>query len=303
MPLRPPIRLRLPERKAVTIAAGWVCYKGIIIAADGEVTHGVIKSQRVKMFECSPAEDIKIMGAGAGDELLVDNVREKIGESLDVSVPDLVSIKRGIEKIVLDTLKDIWPLYAPDDRPDIELLLGVKAADGLGLFQVSGPLVREVPLFDAIGFGTDLAMYKAKYIAAPLLPPKIATGMLAHIIKVVKDNVKYCGGDSTMWILHDDGNKEEISLDVIRDAEKLYGLFELAVSAFAYLLPTFPGVKANQNLAEWMLEQDHLLSKSEADTRLDLCMGIIQEFNSEKAKKYWLERMAGTPDEPTTDPK
>jgi len=179
---------RLPSTGiAVTIAADLVCPDGIILAADGEVTHTYVKSAKVKLFERREiSAHITIIGAGAGDDLFIDTVTQKLGEQLDTNTPDLVSVKQGIEKIVLRAYQNAWPLYDTGKKPDLQILLAIKAVDGLGFFEINGPLVRGVSEYPCIGYGTDLAIYKHKHLFMPRLPLELVTPLMVHLIKTSK---------------------------------------------------------------------------------------------------------------------
>jgi 20S proteasome alpha/beta subunit len=222
----------------MTIAAGVVCADGVVIAADGEVTHNLVKTQKVKLFDCCAlSNDVTIAGAGAGDELFVDVVVQKLREQIDGATSDLLDTKRQVERIVLQACQDAWPLYQENNKPDLQLLLGVKAADGMGLLEVHGPLVRSLPEFGCIGFGTDLAAYKSKNIFIPQLPLDAATPLLIHLVKVVKDNAVYCGGETSVWVVHLDGRIEAKDEQYIKKAESAYGALDMAINFVSHLLP------------------------------------------------------------------
>jgi hypothetical protein len=237
----------------VTIAAGQICSNGIVIAADGEITHTLVKTQKVKLFECQGiSEQVAIIGGGAGDELFVDAVVEKLREQLDIATPDLVSIKREIEKIVLQACQDAWPLYESNNRPDLQLLIAIKAVDGLGLLEVNGPLVRNVSEFGSIGFGTDLAIYKSKHLFMPRMPIELAAPIMVHLVKTVKDNARYCGGKTSVWVLLQDGTIDVKTEEYIERAEVAYEALDMGISLISFALPILRG-------ADGKLIMDHLV--------------------------------------------
>lgn len=90
----------------MTIAAGVMCSNGIVIAADGEVTRNLVKANKVKSFDLVISEHVSIIGVGAGDEIFVDSVTQKLKEQLDFSTPDLVCVKDEIEKLVRQACED-----------------------------------------------------------------------------------------------------------------------------------------------------------------------------------------------------
>lgn len=218
----------------MTIGIGLVCSDGIVIAADGEITHGLVKSQRVKLFEIrGVSEDVSLVAAGAGDEMFIDGIRERLQEQLTAEVPDIVSLKRGIEGIVVQACNEIWPLFDPANRPTIELLLALKAVDGCALLHVDGPLVRHLADVGFIGFGRDLALYKSKQLLViPSLSVEIAAPVVIYLVKTVKDNARYCGGETSVWVLHSSGTIVTKAQGDIQKIEIAYAAFDLVCHCF-----------------------------------------------------------------------
>src|SRR5713226_8596853 len=73
-----PIPKRLPRRKYVTIAAGFCCKDGMVIAADSqETTLGYMKGEKEKIRYCKMSA-WSIAVVGAGDSTYVEMCMDKI---------------------------------------------------------------------------------------------------------------------------------------------------------------------------------------------------------------------------------
>jgi hypothetical protein len=228
---------RLPSGETVTIGVGLLCRDGIIVGADSEESRLYVKSQKVKLFEIPISQDVTIAGAGAGDSIFVDSVVQKFSDRLVVDRPDLVCVKEGVEEIARNACQDAWPLYSNGSKPELKLILGIRTLGELGLIHVDGPLVRSLPKYGFVGYGTDLAIYQAKKFLVPVLSIGLATPIVVHIIHAIKQNVLYCGGKTSLKILKVDGSIENKSDEYIRKTEAAYEAMEVVLALLTNILP------------------------------------------------------------------
>jgi hypothetical protein len=265
----------------MTIAAGILCSDGLIIAADGEVTQNYMKSQRVKLFQCQNLlEGLTIIGAGSGDEFFVDTVVQKFNEQFDVETPDLVSIKNEIERIVREACQAAWPLFESKDKPGLQLLLGLKAIDGFGLVEVNGPLVRSVNDYGYIGYGTELATYKSKFILSKIYPCEALLPIVINILKVVKDNAMYCGGDTSIWVLDSNGAVEVKPHSYITKFETVHIVLEKLWQVLPLVLPYIPPHQQGKTMLDLLMEHADKFSPTD-----DLHAQILKFVTSMRAKQ------------------
>jgi len=234
----------------MSIAAAIVCKDGIVLCADSQETldqyFKVHKPKLVELPLVSP--DLKVVVVGAGDGMFIDVLIEKISEKIDLAIPNEGAVQGAIDLAVKEVCASNWPLYATQsDRPQARLLVGVKAVDGLSLFDVATPMVTVADRYTFIGCGYDLALYKAKQVFRPELPAEISAKLLVHILAIVKENVEFCGGDTHLAIITSDGVVDHKSQDYIDNAVKGYKTFSMGmdyVSPMLSLLTTQDGTDA-----------------------------------------------------------
>lgn len=229
-----------PQRRRMTIGAGMLCPDGIVLCADTLETNGMFKSHRPKLAELTVvADDVKAVVVGSTDNaVFMDELVEKVSEALDLADGTLAEVRESVTKAVRKHCKDVWALYSPKDRPETELLLGLKTSDGLSLLHIEAPNVRCIDSWQFVGFGAELASYKAKQFGMGGLPVAAAAPLLAHILDIAKENVRYCGGDTHMAIIHPDGAIEHKSQGDIQEATHAYKLVNWAFDTFVF--PVLP---------------------------------------------------------------
>jgi hypothetical protein len=80
------------------------------------------------------------------------------------------------------------------------------------------PIVNTADRYSFIGWGGDLATYKAKQLVLDGMPVSVAAPILAYILDVVKKNVEYCGGDTRLAVITADGCVDHKPQDFIASA-------------------------------------------------------------------------------------
>lgn len=213
----------------MTIALGILCADGIVLCADSQETLTFSKVNRPKVFELKTShEGVKVVLAGAGDGVFLDALKDKIESALALAEPEIESVRLEVESTVAGYCEKIWSIYGhARDKPDAQMLVGIRAPDGLMLLHCDGPKVRRVPDYESIGFGGDFSTYHLKNLITPGMPMAEACPVAVHVLELVKDNVDYCGGPSRVYVLTQAGAVEE------KEHEYLY-IAELAFKRAAH---------------------------------------------------------------------
>jgi hypothetical protein len=216
----------LPEKKepvgakAVTIAAGFKCNDGIILATDLEITESTIKRVGGKSaYICIPGVgNVGIAGAGIYDvlayacEVLSQRTR---GNNLREI---LASLRGNIAKIYAEHIRPAYP--RKEWGQALQLLVGIvtnaESEIDWRLYSSAQTILRETGPYEFVGFGRDLAYYVTKTLTKRyasmkeeglhrpkalegiehLLPMKETVPLVRKIISEVKENSPYCGQGS-----------------------------------------------------------------------------------------------------------
>jgi 20S proteasome alpha/beta subunit len=224
-PPKPPVfpkPKRLPERKPVTIAAGFRCSEGIVLCADTEETIGDIKQWTGKITTTwyqGAKYVVCFAGAGFTDYIhtAIEKAREGLGEC-----NGLGEIRARLEANLLDFFDkhlSSWAYFAAHERPSAELLIGVatKAAE-YELFYYGGTAFYQTSE-KTIGSGVILAnnLISEYSLLTYNLEQLCRLGVL--VLSKVKRQVVGCGGDTCIVALRKDGAVAFIDDDEVRALE------------------------------------------------------------------------------------
>ena len=195
----------------MTIAGGILCPNGIVLCADTQETIGSYKRNRPKLVELPLlSHEVSAVVVGSTDNaVFLDELIENISEAIDLTDGYLSSVRKGIASAMRTHCGEIWKLCASAaDRPIAQMLIGLKTIDSLSLLEMYAPHIRNVPNFEFIGDGSDLAGYKAKHFFTAKMPVEAAATLAAYILEVVKENNLYCSGPTQMALIKSDGSIE-----------------------------------------------------------------------------------------------
>lgn len=185
---------------------------------------------------------IKAVVVASGDGPFVDLLIERISEQLDLANPYIAAVRQAVEDAIRAACGEIWPLYTTQaDKPTAQLLIGVRTIDGLTLLDAPVPIVKTADPCAFIGWGCDLARYKAKQLNLSGMPLAVAAPLTAYILDVVKKNVEFCGGDTHLAVITSDGTVEHKSQDFIAHAAQ--GYENTAWGLETFLFPILPAAK------------------------------------------------------------
>jgi 20S proteasome alpha/beta subunit len=201
---------RLPRSKKVTIAAGFVCYDGMILCADTqEVIPGYTKNETEKIREWKD-RGLCIAIAGAGDTELIEALSQRIESKLTGGYsPREVRFTGECREIIEKTLIEFfntavrpWATFPRDDRPampDLLILLGVSNEVNQYdcLFKTSGTSVRELnPAGECIGTGIMTAKGLIERFYCPFDSLEDSVLIASYILYHAKRWTDGCGGNT-----------------------------------------------------------------------------------------------------------
>jgi len=146
---------RLPRRKLMTIAAGFVCSDGLVLFADTEEQMGLMKTKVEKIREYESG-DIRMAVAGAGNGSLADSLVDRLFESVEGKTPHKATILGVLRQVILDFHREEVAFYpSSDDVKQVGLIIGlqIKAEKPL-LLHSDATALRLVTQFAVIGIGS-----------------------------------------------------------------------------------------------------------------------------------------------------
>ena len=207
----------------MTIAAGFLCEDGIVICADREVSTGIDKWEESKIFTLhtdaeTPKTNAIIAGSGWLDyvKMTVDKIRKRA-----MFMSTALEIEEVVEETVLDVHRKHIRFYSGEEKPDFDLIVGIRDDSGLILLQSIGTSVRRVPTaFSCIGVGQTLAHYLSRKLKPQDDTASEAASLAIQILDQVKANVPECGGRfSDVAVLPKDGPIIRINPSALLDIE------------------------------------------------------------------------------------
>ncbi len=119
---------RLPQVKAMTVAAGFLCSDGIILCADSEHSDEITKFQRSKVYRFGK----NLVLTGAGQISYIRMAFDKLSDKYEQGIPDTPSGARlALEEVVVDVYANhIAPFFEVSNRPYLHLITGTRCASG-----------------------------------------------------------------------------------------------------------------------------------------------------------------------------
>jgi len=236
----------------MTVAVGFRCTDGIVLAADSELTFGSAKLSGPKAwsYSYSPARaDFRVGIVGAGDHGYIQFAADQIDQRLraltqqldqaDVA-PTVDDLQSVVQVVVNEIHHDHLYPYSqshPYDPLTVELLVGMRLEpNALRLVRTSLTSVTKVWNFAAIGIGSHLANFLATNSNTASEDPTKGRVPMAHgvfwatqILMHVKKHVTGCGGQSDVIAMFERGVAGLIKQQTIHDHEEFLAEFEGAI--------------------------------------------------------------------------
>jgi hypothetical protein len=211
----------------MTIAVGFKCVDGVVVAADSLYTEGTAKLYGQKIFPIpsNGRYGLLIAGSGGGPSLkgIVREIKKRLKRC--VGPGDFADIQEILEHALrANCLKHFDA--APKDRLDdleVQLLIGVwLPGRGTRLFETFRTDALEVADHRCIGCGSSLAAYLNDVFFPPGNRPsvRLAEPLAAYIVGRSKYYVQFCGGHTFVRALLADGTDERVWNEEIRESEE-----------------------------------------------------------------------------------
>jgi 20S proteasome alpha/beta subunit len=228
-------RQRLPERKHMTIAAGFLCNDGLVLCADTrETIPGYVKSDTEKMVMLKfPLYNLAITGAGDSD--LIEMLGEEIADALLLEktnaaiMPILSVLKKTLIRVFNDHVAS-YPVSQYDERPTATLLIGLQVHSATLLYKSRGTLLRRLRTAECVGTGLALGKSLIDRLHTPTMSLSHAGLIALYTLRQAKRWVDGCGGNSDILLL---SNREckttRIPTDQIKELEAHFDEFDKAI--------------------------------------------------------------------------
>ncbi len=216
----------------MTIAVGFRCYDGLVIAADTQETTGSLKVSknklRIRPSTIHPSGPLRAVFAGSGDAIFTDMVAEELWEAMQGVGADRPEIMR-IVKDHLIAVHDKYNRFSSDKVSyEVDMLIGLWIDDQCGpvLLHAQGPAISEVMDFTCIGAGLELGSYIAARMSGGARCVSEAKLIAMYLLQQVKTYAHFCGGDSHIVVIEENGNFERVKRWSEVDVTKFFTQFE-----------------------------------------------------------------------------
>jgi hypothetical protein len=229
----------------MTIATGFKCVDGIVLAADGLYTEGIAKLYGQKIFSIPSNGHYALLIAGAGGVPSLKGIVREIAKRLDARIGQRATDFSHLRSIVEGALGSYYPKHidsAPQDARDdlgVQLLIAMwVSGSGTRLFESCRTAAFEVEDYRCVGIGSHLAGYLNDIFFPPGERPsvRIAEPIAAYIVGRSKHYVQFCGGRTFVRALLDDGTDERVWNEEIRNSEDYIEGFFASVGRLRGLL-------------------------------------------------------------------
>lgn len=219
-----------PKQKHMTIAAGFVCTDGVLLASDTLYSATGMGNKYGPKFWILEHGDVLVAFGGAGAEAGLLRTRDEIDRKLQpgqsrIRVVDIID---GALKKVSGKLPDdlAWKTHA---------LVVVRVGGQSVLYENSGGSNMLSPVqqvCQCVGYGQSLGWYFARSLFRAGMSLKWARIVAAHLIRNVKDYVEDCDGDTHLIEVPHVGNASVVADQaIVADIEAYLGPISQAINA------------------------------------------------------------------------
>ena len=202
---------RLPERRCVTVAAGFRFNGGVVLCADTQETtrHSKLSVPKIRVEPSRMAghddpDDLMVAITGAGNGPFIDKLVERCWEDVSVAT-SFDEACRGMENGVKALHSEYLNLFHVGYMPEADLVYGVKMQGKSKLFVAHGPIVNEKSTYAAVGAGDYMVDFLADRVHQRYLPGPQVVMLALYILFQCKEYVDGCGGDSHVAALNELG--------------------------------------------------------------------------------------------------
>ncbi|MBZ5535399.1 MAG: hypothetical protein LAO31_05535 [Acidobacteriia bacterium] len=211
----------------MTIAVGYKCFDGVVLAADTEYTWGDFKIPGRKLFTLPHRENYRIGITGDGSVDFIKAYTETLNECLDETMTD-----RGIKKIVGATLRKFYRdhVYAlPDSEREgyyFNIILGMWSKDGgFSLMMSEKTAVHWNHEAAYVGTGAPFAAYLMDSLNRTHISAEDAALASVYAVKLAKKYAVNCGKDTHLVVIQDHGKTFCMDDRLYGDTERFFDRF------------------------------------------------------------------------------
>ena len=217
----------------MTIAAGFFCKEGIVLAADTKYTTGGLVVYGDKLFNLPEKKGFTVSIAGAGD---VDFIKAVTNE-IDDCLPDSATLDE-LTEIVEDQNSSFQRDYVfpnpspPNEKPDYSLLVGISvASEGTRLLKTSRDTTTKVDGCEIIGTGYPVAQAFLKGMFTRDMPIEEVEYLAMYAVHKAKLFDEGCGGKIDCVSMVCNGPRRNISQRIIKKTEEYFEHFNEAFTS------------------------------------------------------------------------
>jgi 20S proteasome alpha/beta subunit len=221
------------KENRVTIAVGFRCFDGVVIATDSQYTLDIAKGRGQKIFPIPTNGHyaLTIGGAGASDQIkwTVAEIERSLAKEIGARRTTSEEIREVIEAVLQRSYAAHVDTAPEDERVWLEygLLIGIWTAhERTILYKSARTIVTEVAYPNHVGLG--IGSYLTDFVLAALFDKSWklyvdeAASVSAYIVTAAKDHVEGCGGDTFVRILDDEGHDVRVGPDEVNNAVEYY---------------------------------------------------------------------------------
>jgi len=208
---RPPAR----RKPAVTIAIGFKCSDGVVLAADTQITwqdsHKYYERKLRPHFDETRTWNATF--TFAGDPALWKSFNEKFRDAM--ALTQTVPVTASRIRDVIETVLQLFDVLHRDPM-NLNLLCAVSVpGDTYQLYKTQGHTIHEVHGYEYVGCGdSSILRFLGPLLTAP--PPvslmdqhgyivRQAVTIATYLVMKAKTYVDGCGGDTDVWAMRPDG--------------------------------------------------------------------------------------------------
>lgn len=217
----------------MTIAAGFRCQDGVILAADTEMgfSGGTGKTYGSKLFELNNELGCHLTYAGSADYAkglayeLKQSVRGKPWEAA------LKSLKA--------TYQTYWDANSSNDPDAASILVSLREGKKVRLYVGRNRHFHQVRQYDALGIGSEQADAIFNPLHSPWMTIAQAGYMAIYALQKVKGLVQGCGGKTEVFEIDDDPKVLPLASFEVQDVREIEADFEFFEQQLRPLLFAF----------------------------------------------------------------
>lgn len=227
---------RVKYNKTVTIAAGFYCADGIVLAADSQYSGGGSKTSGQKIFPIQQNDRFAVTLATAGHAGIAKRTIQKLTDSLKARIGHRAASIAELQDILEDVLCDVHAKYiysAPADERaivDVWFLMAAWTPHEYALFRSDVTAVTRVYGSACIGVGSYLGEYLMDLLCdySPGMSVEDVKPIASYVVDRAKNYVDGCGLRTFMRVLTAAGIDEAIQpKEILAGEEYFEGVFGL----------------------------------------------------------------------------